>query len=91
MVCRYYLISGKVQGVGFRQFTARAAHNLKLAGWVRNLAGGSVEAEAMGEIVQINQFEAELRKGPPLSRVDAVIVNNISHAKKLPAPFEIRH
>src|SRR3982751_2540845 len=42
------LVSGRVQGVGFRDFTLRKAQQLRLAGWVRNLPSGEVEAYAEG-------------------------------------------
>jgi acylphosphatase len=62
-------ISGRVQGVGFRYFTVRAARRLAVAGRVRNLPDGSVEVEAAGEAPALERFLAELEHGPPGSRV----------------------
>jgi len=45
----HILISGFVQGVGFRAFTVKKARNLGLTGWVRNLKNGRVEAVVQGE------------------------------------------
>lgn len=66
---RRYLISGRVQGVGFRWFTRRTARKLGLAGWVRNLADGRVEAVAKGAGSQLAEFEAALTRGPAAARV----------------------
>ncbi|HMV34328.1 MAG TPA: acylphosphatase [Turneriella sp.] len=71
---RSYRVVGRVQGVGFRQFTAARAKELGLMGWVRNLPDGSVEAEAQGHEVTLADFEALLRRGPQLSRVDSLVV-----------------
>ena len=67
-----YLIEGRVQGVGFRYFARRSARRLGLAGYVRNLPDGSVEALARGTDEALAAFEEALKQGPPGSRVDAV-------------------
>ena len=59
-----YLISGRVQGVGFRYFAERAAREIGVTGWARNLADGRVEVHANGSPEQLSEFEARLRKGP---------------------------
>jgi acylphosphatase len=66
------LVSGKVQGVFFRDHTQRWASSLGLSGWVRNLADGRVEALVEGDKEIIESLERKLRVGPPLSRVDNV-------------------
>jgi acylphosphatase len=68
-VARRYLISGRVQGVGFRYFAEAAAGREGLHGWVRNLPDGRVEASAEGEAEAIERFERALRHGPPGARV----------------------
>lgn len=61
---RRYLISGRVQGVGFRWFAARAASETGVTGWAKNRADGSVEVHANGSSIQLSNFEARLRQGP---------------------------
>jgi len=63
------VLSGRVQGVGFRAFVVHQARQLGLGGWVRNLPDGSVEAEAAGPESALRQFVSALREGPSLARV----------------------
>lgn len=65
-------VTGKVQGVGFRMSTVRQAHSLGVAGWVRNLEDGSVEALLQGEHDRIDQMLSWLRLGPPAARVQEI-------------------
>jgi acylphosphatase len=65
-------ISGRVQGVFYRDNTRRWASSLKLSGWVRNLPDGRVEAVVEGEKERIESLVGKLKEGPPLSRVDNV-------------------
>lgn len=65
-------ISGRVQGVAFRFFAQHEARVLGLTGWVRNLYDGRVEVVAEGERERLEQFLAELKKGPRLARVEKV-------------------
>ncbi len=66
------LVTGTVQGVGFRDHAERAARALGLRGYVRNLPDGRVEAVASGPQDRLARFLAELRRGPRGSRVDDV-------------------
>jgi len=69
-------IFGKVQGVGFRFFTARYASKLSLTGYVTNLPGGkSVEVEAEGERAQLKQLVEYLEAGTTGSRVEEVDIS----------------
>lgn len=68
-------VEGRVQGVGFRDFTQRCAHELNLAGWVRNEPDGTVSFEAWGEQEHLEEFLKRLKKGPPASRVDRMEVD----------------
>ncbi len=72
------MVSGRVQGVGFRFFVTRAAAIEGLHGWVRNLPDGLVEAQAEGEFESLERFERQLRQGPPASRVDDVQVTDVA-------------
>lgn len=66
------LVSGRVQGVGYRQRTADRAERLGLAGWVRNLGDGRVEAWIEGEEVAVRELADWLWSGPEHARVEAV-------------------
>jgi len=72
VLCRRYIVSGKVQGVFFRASTAREATRLKLAGWAKNLPNGDVEVLALGESDAVANLEQWLASGPPMARVDSV-------------------
>ncbi len=52
----HLIVSGRVQGVGFRAFTQQAAVENEIVGWVKNLADGAVEVEAVGNDKQVDQF-----------------------------------
>ena len=75
MIARRFIVKGRVQGVGFRYFTIRAARAAGVVGSVRNLADGAVEAIAEGTPAAIRDFRAELERGPShahVSRVDEI-------------------
>ena len=69
-------IFGKVQGVFFRDYTRRKAEELKLSGWVRNRADGSVEALVSGEVMQVKKMVDWFRRGSPYSSVKKVITDD---------------
>lgn len=66
------IVEGFVQGVSFRYYTYRQAQQLGLAGWVRNLADGRVEAVFEGEEAAVNEIVDWCRRGPPSAQVDDV-------------------
>lgn len=72
MEFRHYLVRGRVQGVGFRNFTRKRAATLKLSGWVRNLRDGRVEVLAGGEEGALAEFERAIERGPAFARVDGI-------------------
>ena len=72
---RQYLISGAVQGVGYRAFAERCAREMGVTGWARNLDDGRVEVLANGTAAQLNEFEARLRRGPRWAEVRAVEIS----------------
>lgn len=74
---KHYLISGLVQGVGFRRFVERAAHGLKLRGWVRNLSDGRVEAWVQGPKADLTEFEMQIRRGPPSAKVESLLATDV--------------
>lgn len=65
-------VSGRVQGVFFRQTTETRARELGLTGWVRNLPDGRVEAVAEGEPTALDRWVDYCHAGPPAARVDGV-------------------
>ena len=75
-VARRFIISGRVQQVGFRYFAETAALREGVHGWVRNLPDGRVEAAAEGEAEAVERFERALRQGPRGARVDQVEVDD---------------
>ena len=74
LVARRLRLVGRVQGVGFRQFVVAAARAEGVQGWVRNCDDGSVEALLEGEAEAVLRVEQAVRHGPPLSRVESVVV-----------------
>lgn len=76
-------ITGKVQGVWFRQSTANTGQALGVSGFVKNMPDGSVYAEVSGEEMAVQTFLDYCRKGPELALVDQVIMHPIEviHSK----------
>jgi acylphosphatase len=71
---RRYVVSGRVQGVGFRFFVQEAAAREGLTGWVRNRPDRTVEIEAHGDAEAVLRFEMAVRRGPIGARIDDVLV-----------------
>lgn len=74
-----WLVSGRVQGVGFRWFTLRHAERLGLSGWARNLPDGRVEVVAAGSPAALHELDAALREGPGFGHVENVDKDEIPH------------
>lgn len=81
-------ISGRVQGVGYRDWTRHKAVSLGLSGWVRNLPAGEVEAVFSGPAETVESMLAACRRGPPLARVEAVIV--VGPSEPVTGAFAVR-
>ncbi len=75
IIRRHVHVSGRVQGVFFRDFTHRKALAFGLGGWVRNLADGRVEAVLEGEPDAVEAMLDLLRKGPSQARVEDLASN----------------
>jgi acylphosphatase len=86
---RHYLLSGRVQGVGFRFFTSAAARREGIHGWVRNLPGGRVEIAAEGDREALDRFERTVRQGPSAARVEHVEVADVGAGGR-DIGFEVR-
>jgi len=78
---RCWLISGRVQGVFFRESTRRRAEPLGLTGHAINLSDGRVEVLAHGEPDALSQLENWLQNGPPAARVDKIETKPAEHAE----------
>lgn len=76
----HFYVFGRVQGVGYRAWTVRAARKLNLSGWVRNRHNGSVEIYATGDSSQIEMLMHSCRQGPTWSRVDRLEVVSVPDA-----------
>jgi acylphosphatase len=74
MPSKRYLVSGRVQRVGFRASARAEAERLGLHGYARNLPDGRVEVLAAGEPSALEALETWLWQGPALARVDEVVV-----------------
>ena len=75
-VARRFVISGRVQNVGFRYFTQNAAAREGVAGWVQNLPDGRVEVFVEGDEDAVTRVERAIRSGPPGARVENVYVQD---------------
>jgi acylphosphatase len=80
---RRYVVSGRVQGVGFRWFVEHEARALGLSGWVRNRSDGSVEVLASGTRAQLDALYGKLKQGPRAARVDDIAVEDAAPLKDL--------
>lgn len=85
-----WLISGRVQGVGFRWFVLRRAEELGVVGWARNLPDGRVEVCGVGTLEVLARFDGVLREGPRLAIVDNVEKYNCPHEVDAFKSFDIR-
>ena len=70
-------ISGRVQGVGYRDWAVAMGQRLGLSGWVRNRTDGTCQAQVVGEHEAVGRMVEACRRGPPLARVEAVDVEPV--------------
>jgi len=73
VAARRWLVSGRVQGVGFRYYISRSARRLALTGRVRNLPDGKVEVEVAGDVEALEQLKAAVKAGPPGAHVTGLV------------------
>jgi acylphosphatase len=85
-----WVVSGRVQGVGFRWYTLRRAQELQVGGWVSNLVDGRVEVVARGAADHLDSLERALRAGPAGANVETVEKSDIPPEMVSPKTFEIR-
>ncbi|MBH1944509.1 acylphosphatase [Erythrobacter sp. YJ-T3-07] len=75
---RHLILHGRVQGVFYRDWTVQTARSLGLAGWVRNLPDGTVEAHLEGEETALARMIEAMRDGPPRAAVDRIDQRDIA-------------
>jgi acylphosphatase len=87
MKATHLLITGRVQGVGFRDWLEAQAKRLGLDGWVRNVGHDTVEALLAGDAGAVEECARACRRGPPLARVETII-DNIAEPPSEPGFFK---
>jgi acylphosphatase len=78
IVRKTIVVSGRVQGVGYRYFARDLAEELGLTGWVRNAPMRTVEIEVQGKDEDVEDFCRKLSDGPPLARVTDIKISELS-------------
>ncbi len=86
---RRYLISGMVQGVGYRYFAMRVARRLGLSGYAKNLPDGRVEVYAFGGASKLTELRGELERGPQSASVSGVTEEEVPPKTEFVAGFSI--
>ena len=84
------IVTGRVQGVGFRYFTVRCANDLGLCGWVRNLPDGSVETAIQGQGEKVEEMIGLLRQGPGAANVSGLETEEIESGSEELSGFVMR-
>ena len=84
MAVKHILVSGKVQGVGFRRFVQKRARQNSMVGWTRNLSDGRVEIFVEGSDSGMESFIDWVRRGPPGSVVEQMSAEDAAR----PAPSD---
>lgn len=90
MVRKSVVVTGRVQGVAFRNYTQKTALDLGVKGWVKNLPNGDVEGCFEGEEHAVQALVDWCRKGPSAARVDRLIEREGRHTGEF-GTFEIRY
>jgi acylphosphatase len=88
---RRFLVSGIVQGVGYRFFAQRVAERLGVAGYAKNLRDGRVEVYAVAAEVTLERLRVDLRRGPSSARVSAVEEEDASLNPHFSLEFSIEY
>ena len=86
---KYFLVSGKVQGVSFRYFTLQTAMNMNIKGWVRNLRDGRVEGVAVAHEEACDSFFTKLKLGPDKAEVSEIRVIDLDEIEDV-IEFDIK-
>jgi acylphosphatase len=86
-IAKQVFVTGRVQKVGFRNWTVKQARSLDLYGFVRNRIDGTVETVLCGNTKTIDEMIEILKKGSPYSRVDSIKVFDFPIQDDVPAEF----
>lgn len=86
-----FLVSGMVQGVGYRYFALRAAERVGVTGYSKNLPDGRVEVYAIGSESALAKLRAELERGPQGALVSSVAEENAPLLEQFSKRFSIEH
>lgn len=84
------IVTGRVQGVNFRESTRQKAAKLGVSGWVRNLVDGSVEVYCAGEDQAVEKLKSWLHGGPSYARVDRVDFQDVTDGEVVDS-FVVRY
>lgn len=87
-IARHIVVTGLVQGVGYRDAMCAEARRLGVAGWVRNRRDGAVEAHLQGAEQAVAAVIAWARRGPPVARVDQLAIRETAPQEDLAGTFE---
>jgi len=90
-IARRYLVSGIVQGVGFRYFIQDEAERLHLSGFVRNLRDGRVEVYAIGSVENLARLRTIIERGPRGAMVQHVAEESADVNAKFAEEFSITY
>lgn len=88
---KLFLVSGMVQGVGYRYFAQRVADQLGISGYAKNLQDGRVEVYAIGRADSLESLRAALARGPHSADVESVDVDDRPIEKRYLDGFSIEH
>jgi len=84
------VLSGRVQGVGFRYFAVSVADKYDVRGYVKNITGGRVEIVCQGDEEELRSFMDEVKKGPAFSVITNTVIEEIPDVKEY-NDFEIKY
>jgi acylphosphatase len=88
---KLFLVSGMVQGVGYRYFAQRVAGQFGISGYAKNLQDGRVEIYAIGPAEALESFRTSLARGPHSADVESVNVEDRPIEKRYSDSFSIEH
>ncbi len=91
IIAKRYFVSGTAQGVGFRYFAEGAARKARVAGYVRNLFDGRVEAYAIGTQEQLKEFRSMLERGPGAASVSGVAEQEATIQEEYAKGFSVEY